>query len=261
VYMAQDRKDDAILQFSRFTSDYPESELHDDVQYYLGELYFNLFEYSRAMAALLNIVKENPASDFAGPSAYWAATAAYRLGDYLQCRNILSDYQAQIRGSRYDQASSLLKGELFRAIGQPADAIKEFTRLQSGTTDSYLAVEARFKLGDTYLSLSNATRAIEIFAPLTSDLFEANRARAHLGLGRAYAIAGSPRKAISEWLKIIYDYPRQKNVFNNAVVRAAAMYEQLNEPEHVQLIYRVSMETASKLRESSPLVSPSNPDM
>jgi len=246
IYVNQGKKDDAVLQFSRFAAQYPSSELYDDIQYYLGETYFNMKEYDRARAALLRIIKEIPTSKHAGPSAYWAALAAYRMGDLNGCTEIISDYWPAIQGCRYMTAAMLLKGDCYAAQNLCTQAVNQFEATWAAATDSYIAVEAQFRIADTCLALSNTVRAINLYSNLTKDMFGANRARAHLSLGKAQAMAGYQREALSEWLKVIYDYPSQTRTFKDAVAFAAAMYEKLNEPDRAEQIYRISLEATSR---------------
>ena len=138
-------------------------------------------------------------------------------------------------------AAMLLKGDCYTAQNLCTQAVKQFEATWAAATDSYIAVEAQFRIADTCLMLSNSTRAIELYTTLTKDMFGANRARAHLSLGIAQAMAGNQRGALSEWLQVIYDYPAQTLTFKDAVSLAASMYEQLNEPDRAEQIYRLSL--------------------
>jgi TolA-binding protein len=246
VYVNQGKREAAVQQFSRFASQFPKSELYDDIQYYLGETYFNMKEYDRARAVLLRIIKEMPSSTYAGPGAYWSALAAYRMGEISACDEILTSYWPVIQDSRYKAAAMLLKGDCLAAQGLSTQAVHQFEATCIAATGSYIAVEAQFRIGDTCLSLSNASRAIELYTPLTKDVFAANRARAHLSLGKAQAMAGNVRDALSEWLLVIYDYPAQTRIFKEAVSLAATTYDRLNEPDRAEQIYRISLEAASR---------------
>ena len=238
------RQDDAIAQFSRFVTTYSNSPLSGDVEYYLGETFFNLNDYERARSAFLAVAEKHPTGSFAAASAYWAALAAYRLDRHDDCAAVLSAHWARIAGSAEWPAATMLRGDCARAQHALANALDAYRAVWTGATDSYLAVEAQFRAGDCLLDMSNAAEATTLFTTLTSNQFAANRAKAWLSLGDARHAAGDRDAAIASWLRVIYDCRDYPALCNDAIDRAGRLYKAMGEPKRARQVYRLRAEIA-----------------
>jgi len=239
VYVRQDRTDDAIAQFSRFLSDTPASELSDDVAFYLGELFFNRREYERAQRAFLTVASQYPNSPHAAAAAYWAASAALRRGAHAECLAVLSSSWPRIAASAHAPDALLLRGDCLAAQGEFIAAYRTYYAASVQSTGSYIVTEARLRMGECLLVTTNINAAISLYTELSEARHALTRARALVGLGQARLMAGDAHGALSEWLRVLYDYREFSAPAEQALVRAARLYEQLGEPDRAQQLYRL----------------------
>jgi len=239
VYVRQDRTDDAIAQFSRFLSDRPASELSDDVAFYLGELFFNRREYERAQRAFLTVASQFPTSPHAAAAAYWAASAALRRGAHDECLAVLSSAWPRIAASAHAPDALLLRGDCLAAQGEYIAAYRTYYAASVQSTGSYIVTEARLRMGECLLATTNINAAISLYTELSEARHALTRARALVGLGEARLRAGDAHGALSEWLRVLYDYREFSAPAEQALARAARLYEHLGEPDRAQQLYRL----------------------
>lgn len=85
----QGQPEQAVQQFREFLRASPKSELADDAQYWIGESYYSLGDYNRAIIELNEVLLKYPQGD-AVPGALLAlATAFANSGDKIDARLIL----------------------------------------------------------------------------------------------------------------------------------------------------------------------------
>lgn len=73
--------------FKAFLSKYPNDRLADDARFYLGEVYFDRKEYSRAISEYEGVVKEHPLADRVPDALYKAGVVNVQLNDTAKARD------------------------------------------------------------------------------------------------------------------------------------------------------------------------------
>ncbi len=236
AHAQQGHTEQALIVFSDFLSEFPTSPLRDAVEFKMGLTFFGMGDYTRAHGALAALAARAPRGGYAGQAAYWAAAAADRLGKLQACETTLTTHWAAIAHSPDAAAAWLLRGDCYRAAGaltQAWDAYQAAARLPDAAVS---AGDAQFRLGDCALALSNMSAALAIFMPLSSNADANVQARALVALGDTRAASGDLRAALSEWVRVVYDYPAQTQPATQAARRAAATYVQLHEPQQAARI-------------------------
>lgn len=239
VAVRQQRIDDAIEYFAQLQHEFPDSPLRDDAAFHIGELLFNRHAYEDAERAFLAALRHFTNTPQASAAAYWAATAAYRRGAYEVCMDVLSNHWELLAASRYGAEAQLLRGDCLASLGDFHNAYRAYHAASVHGTGTYVTSEARLRMGDCLLALTNVNAAISLFSELTESRRPLTRARALVGLGEARRLAGDPRGALSEWLRVLYDYREFAAPAEQALNRAARLYEALNEPERARQLYRL----------------------
>lgn len=239
VYRREGKIDNAIAQFTGFITQYPESVLADDIEFHLGEFYFNMGDYTRAYSTFRNAAEKRPHGKRAGESIYWASLSAYRQKNTTNALHFLTSRWETVAASTRAADAWLLRGDCERQILQLTNALHIYEQLISHFSNSYRAVDARFNSAGVYEELGDVKSAEDIYRELINDSRAVNRARAHVRLGDVLSHQGKLRDAIGEWLHVIYDYREYTTFFNDAVDRAGKAYEYLDEPARAQLVYQL----------------------
>lgn len=236
AHAQQGHTEQALSVFTDFLSEFPTSPLRDAVEFKMGLTFFSMGDYTRAHGALAALAARAPQGGYAGQAAYWAAAAADRLGKHQGCETTLTTHWDAIMHSPDAAAAWLLRGDCYRVAGALTQAWDAY-QVAAGMPDaSVTAGDAQFRAGDCALALSNSAAALAIFIPLSSNADAHVQARALVALGDARAAGGDLRAALSEWLRVVYDFPAQTQSATRAARRAAAAYVQLHEPQQAERI-------------------------
>jgi tol-pal system protein YbgF len=102
----------AITGFRQFLSTYPNSELSDNAQYWLGEAYYVTRDYPNAAAAFRTVVTQFPASRKAPDALVKLGFAQYELKQYPEARATLTTVTRQFP----DSDAARLAAERLRRI-------------------------------------------------------------------------------------------------------------------------------------------------
>jgi len=236
AHAQQGHTEQALSAFTDFLSEFPTSPLRDAVAFKMGLTFFSMGDYTRAHGALAALAARAPHGGYAGQAAYWAAAAADRLGIHQGCETTLTTHWDAIVHSPDAAAAWLLRGDCYRAAGALTQAWDAYQAAAQMPDAAVSAGDAQFRLGDCALALSNIGTALAIFVPLSSNADANVQARALVALGDVRAAGGDLRAALSEWLRVVYDYPGQTQPATRAARRAAAAYMTLNEPQQAERI-------------------------
>jgi tol-pal system protein YbgF len=83
------RFDLAITGFQRFLKDFSNTSLVPNAHYWIGESYFSLKDYPRAMQAFQKVVSEYPRSEKVAPALFKLGVVAAEAGDLPKARSYL----------------------------------------------------------------------------------------------------------------------------------------------------------------------------
>jgi tetratricopeptide (TPR) repeat protein len=236
AHAQQGHPEQALSVLTDFLSDFPDSPLRNAVEFKMGLTFFSMGDYTRAHGALAALAARAPGGSYAGQAAYWAAAAAERLGKHHICEATLTTHWAAIALSPDAGDAWLLRGDCYRAMGALTQAWDAYQAAAAVPSAPLSASDALFRLGDCALALSNVAAAQALFTELSSNDDVTVQARARVALGDARAAGGDVRAALSEWLRVVYDYPAQAQDAARAARRAADAYRQLQEPEQAERI-------------------------
>jgi tol-pal system protein YbgF len=88
--LKQGRYDDALLGFKQFLAAYPDDQLRDNAQYWLGETLYVTQKFTEALDAFQLVVNEYPGSRKTPDALLKLGFANYELKNYLQARKALN---------------------------------------------------------------------------------------------------------------------------------------------------------------------------
>ncbi|MGH7255960.1 MAG: tol-pal system protein YbgF [Nitrospirales bacterium] len=79
----------AISGFQRFLKDFPSSTLAPNAHYWIGESYYSLKDYPKAIRAFEQVVVKHPKSEKVAPALFKLGLAASETGDTIRARSYL----------------------------------------------------------------------------------------------------------------------------------------------------------------------------
>ncbi len=101
---ARGNYDLAIQEYREYLRDYPNTDLSDNAQYWIGECYYSKGRYNEALAAWDDLMRDYPASDKLPDARYKKAMTLERLGRrreaLVEYRNVVDRYPNSDAGKK-----------------------------------------------------------------------------------------------------------------------------------------------------------------
>jgi TolA-binding protein len=184
LYMEMGRSNEALLVFKAYRNSYPNGELVSDVDFALGQLAYDRDAYAEAVVAYGNSAQ---APRYMDKSLYKLGFCHFKMNDF----------------------------------GKAAEA---FSRLVNQVPDSPLAIEGRYREGQSWLKFNDVSRAekalVAYLQVARSDRFMPD---ASFDLGVVYEKQGKSAQAIDQYERYLKVYTSGERVIE-AKVYLARMY-------------------------------------
>lgn len=137
---------------------------------------------------MLDIISEYSGTPAANLASYYAGTAYFRLKDYKNAVEYLSNFK-----SDDEVIAAVSKGDIgdaFVQLNQPEDALGYYEEAANMRDNGYTAPMFLFKAGITALDLGDASKALSYFEKIKEDYSSATEAaNIDVFIGKASALA------------------------------------------------------------------------
>jgi TolA-binding protein len=250
LYQLEDAKA-AVKEFTELSENYKDVAVTPEVQFRIGEFYYNQRNYAEAQRQWDILQKNHPNSVYADAALYWAGRAAYGRQGYTEAvqffQSLLDRYPSSVwrPDARFWQAEALIEQG-----GDPGfqNALMVFDQLIRDYKTSDLVDDARGRKGDCYFTLKQYAEAIVAYRSVvdspTANATQRNHARYQIGL--CYEKMNRPGDALDQYMVIVYDQvadPEPGKVkesywFCKAGLAAAAIQKQQDELRKARNIYQ-----------------------
>ena len=252
----------ALGLFEDLNRDYPESELRERAAYEIGWCYYQLGRIEDAMKHFRSLITENPDSGFAPEIIFWMAEIHYGGKEYTEARELFLDVADSYPEHRLADGALYWAGRTSLELDQPDTAMVSFVKLRmeypqsdfdidaglqigkilynkkeypaaenifqklnSDNPGNYLSREIELNRAGCKLETGSITGALKIFTALSDDAKIGIKARALIGKARCYNRQKQPKKAIQELMRVAWDFPDEQEIVDQALMKAAAIYE------------------------------------
>ena len=249
AYFKQGKYAQAIREYQQVVDKYPNPireagaekaiDLRPEAQYYIGESFLNLQNYSDAIAAYEKVLQHHPKSEWADDAQYGIATAYENLGQKEKAiqayrtltqkypnRELAPDVQLQIGRHYYNEK------DYKRAIAEFQNAINQYPN----TSPAWLA---QYNIGKCYIALESYRQAISAFERV--DAKSEFAATATYEIGYAWYDQNNPSRnlgnAVKALLAVPEKYPQSADV-PRALLLAGECYKELAELDKAVQVYR-----------------------
>lgn len=102
----------AVAGFQRFLKDFPETSLKVNAQYWLGESYYKVKDYGRALQVFESLVAEHPSSEKAPAALYKLGVLAAETGDFVKSRKTFKRLLEEFPGSDESRLAKMKLAEI-----------------------------------------------------------------------------------------------------------------------------------------------------
>jgi TolA-binding protein len=260
-YFKRSRYQEAIAEYRRVSQDFPTTpaeptvadgpgavggrpvHIREEAQYQIGESFYNLRDYPRAIEAYQTLQRLYPTSRLADDAQY-AIAAAYQLQG--KDTEALAAYQALVR----DYPESDLAPETLRAIGvyyfEQKDYQQAITHFQGVITrypDAPAAPQAQYDIGRSYYQLRSYPQAVQAFEKVAGFPQAAADVRASALYYAAWSLRDEnnprrdPTRGAEVLRSLIQTYPKSTETAR-AYLLIAEIQKELKQPEQTVQTYR-----------------------
>jgi len=98
-----------LIGFQNYISQFPDTSLSPDAQYWIGQVYYTRKDYRKAIEAFALVVQKYPKSDAVARSLLQEGLAYLELGDKTQARAV---FRRVVQDYPFSEESKLAKNRL-----------------------------------------------------------------------------------------------------------------------------------------------------
>jgi len=192
---AKEKFDNAIKKSAAVIKDYPKSQWVDEALLMIGKCYYQLGDYTKAIAKFENLQAVFPNSRFRDEGKYYEALALIDDGQYAQGMQLLKELKEDSRDFREDAAFQLALTS-FKQEDYPG-AVKAFRDFEGEHPHSARCRELRRLVAEAYFHLGRYDEAVQAYCE-HRQLAENSRARmgADLKIAECFLMANRPESTL-----------------------------------------------------------------
>lgn len=174
LYRAHDKNGDidfaaAAAAYQNALNNYPDPKLAPPANFELGDAYFNLKQYEKAIAAHSEFLKSAPPADKSAQARYWIGESYYALGKSEPARAAYAQVVADYPKSDVAPFAQYSLGLIAADTGRHADAAAAFAAVIERFPNSEVVGESRLRLADALLAQNRFDAARDRYQALVAD--------------------------------------------------------------------------------------------
>ncbi len=246
-YLKDSQNEEAILNLSGFGKKFPSSRFLDDATYTLGLAYFRKQDYTSAKAVLNKFQGELKNSDLRPKALYLLGSCLYSLGDYSAAIQVFKEIP---RSSRLDadlaQKAEYAAADSLYQMGQEQEALGRFKALRSKYSDSKLAPDIAWWLGNYYYQHNEPELAARYFLSIIQDFSGSDLlAEAYYGLGLTLLDGAKAEEALDNFKKALS--LNKPGIKPKVIIDIAELYFKAGDYTNAMDYYKKALEFAPRL--------------
>jgi TolA-binding protein len=193
----------------KFIRRYPKSHLRGEAHAELGDLYFHLRNYPKALEQYEWVMKNQP---------------QYRL-----IKKVYLDGE-----------------EGYRSLGRLDEAERTLKELVAKFPQDDVRYEGHLRLGLLYMNQKKYTDAISAFSLAARSPEESVAGQAQFRLGEAFFAANNREQALLQFSRVVYLYPDQAEIFEESLLRLGALYGEEKRFVEARQVYQKLLEKTKR---------------
>jgi TolA-binding protein len=225
---------------------YPNSEWAEEAQFRLALLFKLERRWTEAIEEMEKFIRHHPKS-------HLFVEAHVELGDlYLLLKDYVKALERYERMIQSHPQHPLMKKvylgieEGYRNLGKTEEAEKILKEFVSKFPHDDLWFEGHWRLGLLYLAQRKFGDAISAFSIALRSPEERMASQAQFKLGEAYLGAENKELALLQFLRVVYLYPHQSQVMEEALLKLGTLYIEEKKFSEARRVYRKLLEKTKR---------------
>ena len=238
-YYQLGQTDQAMKHFQRLVDEDAEFPYAPDIMFWMGEQYYNPGRYDEAQKFFERLAASYPKHNLADSALYWAGRSAYNKDAFDTALKLFSSLREKYSRSDFYIDAGYQIGKIYMERNDFATARETFLELNRRWPDSHRRDQIELEVGRCEIELGNLGEAFKIFSSLVEKAKTEIRARATLGLAECFLRENKPQLAIRKFMSVLWDFPDEREVIDEAVLEAAKIYEKMSNYSRAIKLYRM----------------------
>lgn len=228
---------EASKRFSDIIAAYPQSLLAQDSMIWLGDHYLQAADYPTAVSYYQKFITDYPGSAKISLVLYELGQAYQSQGDYDAAIGAYKKINNATDPQVYTKARLAIAGILTRELDSES-ALQTYEDIIK--TSPEFRREALVKMAEVYKKNQEHEKAITAYqnaigAPQNFE--ETKNVELQFALGDIYELSNKPDKAVEEYLKLSYLYPKETSWIVKAYLRVARIFEDTEKWQEAKKVY------------------------
>jgi tetratricopeptide (TPR) repeat protein len=231
----------------------PDSPWAPEVQFWVGEHYFNAGDLEAAEKIFTDVIKKYPKSAALDDALYWAGRAAFQQNDYKRALSYFNDLAKNYTNSPRRAEARFAQGDALTELGEFSGAIIAFDEVLKYFPGTALADLALGRKGDCQFTLGGdkPERWQEALASYRT-LFDSPTAapdlklQAEFKMARCYEKLARRSEALDHYMNVVYGWLTAREAgqdldltwFTRSAFNAAALKEADGATDEAVRIYQ-----------------------
>ncbi len=229
---------EAIKRFTDLIAAYPQTAVAQEAIIWLGDHYLESADYDAAIAYYQQFIANFPGSTKLSLAFYELGQAYQAKGEYDQAVGAYKRVNNPVDGELYTKARLAIADILSRELDS-ASALETYQDIIK--TSPEFRRDAFIKMAEVYRKNQDYTKAIEAYqnalsAPKGSG--EIKDAELQFAVGDLYELTNDQDKAVEEYLKLAYLYPKETVWIVKAYLRAGRIFEGAEKWDDAKTVYQ-----------------------
>ena len=229
---------EAIKRFTELIAAYPQTATAQEAMIWLGDYYLEAADYDTAIPYYQQFIENFPGSPKLSLVLYELGQAYQAKGEYDQAVGAYKRVSNSSDGELYTKARMAI-ADIFSQELDPASALETYQDIIK--TSPEFRRDAFIKMAEVYRKNQDHAKAIEAYQSALSapqGLGEIKDAELQFAIGDLYELSNQPDKAVEEYLKIAYLYPKETAWIIKAYLRAARIFEDTEKWDDAKTAYQ-----------------------
>lgn len=227
--------------FDKYLTKNPSSTFKKDILFWIAQNHFNNKDYLFSSKLFKQINKLYETNNIAPRALFWHAKSEALAGNSNKAVNIFQKFIEKYYKHPLKLESTVAIADIFYQQKQYTKASNFYNAIIENYPNSYLVAKCYLKQGDCFTMEKNHTKALQYYTKLASvDILAspAQKAKSLLNIATYHIETNNIDKAISNLIKILYNYDYQTPFYGEAGVLLADLLEnKQNDTEGALNIY------------------------
>ena len=206
TWLTNEKYDDLIETFSKYSEDFEDSGISDGLLYWLGMGYMGKGDFKNAGKTFGEIAENYSISPYAEDAGYRQGVALYGIGDYPAAQKALESFVESYPKSKVRGEVEFFLGDIFANSMLVKESLEHYMNVEKYTKSQPIIDNAYTQAAKLLTSDEKYDETVKLMDSYLAKFKEGSRSEINYLKGRALEKLGLPADALNVYRKAIEEY-------------------------------------------------------